>query len=255
MPPTKPNAMKTSYIPTAAKAAALITCVLAAVSTTLSAQSSSPSIPVGWLSAYPTVVKTGTKPTLTWDISYPSIVKDFVDVTPPATVIPKVDLDVDVRVLGNGVTVSTSNGGFNFVNAEASLSFNGGSYSRIFYGTNYSVNPSNVVWSKTKIRKGESLRFGGRYYYNNSWGTQFTSTSSTKNVRVLVAGDTPPNKVPDYGAPTLESFIRPYLGPDGKVKIGPMDVIVFMELTHTNEADTGYDLQDMVLLVTFKERK
>ncbi len=33
-----------------------------------------------------------------------------------------------------------------------------------------------------------------------------------------------------------------------------MDVIVFMELTHYNESDAGYDLQDMVLLVTFKER-
>jgi hypothetical protein len=34
-----------------------------------------------------------------------------------------------------------------------------------------------------------------------------------------------------------------------------MDVIVFMELTHTNTNDSGYDLQDMVLLVTFKEKK
>lgn len=247
--------MKNSHIPNAAKVAAMTLCALAGASANLAAQSSSPSIPVGWLSAYPTVVQTGTKPTLTWDISYPSIVKDFVDVTPPATVVPKVDLDVDVRVLGNGVTVSTSNGGFNFVNAEAVLSFKNGSYSRIFYGTNNNVLPSAVVWSKSLIKKGESLRFGGRYNYNNSWGTLFTSSSGTQNVRVLVAGDTPPNKVPEYGAPTLESFIRPYLGADGKVKIGPMDVIVFMELTHTKESDSGYDLQDMVLLVTFKERK
>jgi hypothetical protein len=33
-----------------------------------------------------------------------------------------------------------------------------------------------------------------------------------------------------------------------------MDVIVFMELTHhdSQASDWGYDLQDMVLLVTFK---
>ena len=135
------------------------------------------------------------------------------------------------------------------------MSFNGSSYSQIFFGDNNDVNPNTVVWSKTKIRKNESLRFGGRYYYNNRWGSFFHSTDGSYNVRTLVSGDTPPNKIPEYGAPTLESFIRPYLGSNGKVKIGPMDVIVFMELTHTNENDSGYDLQDMVLLVTFKERK
>jgi hypothetical protein len=38
------------------------------------------------------------------------------------------------------------------------------------------------------------------------------------------------------------------------VKIGPMDVIIFMELTHTDAQNNqmGYDCQDMVLLVTFQ---
>lgn len=247
--------MKTTSHLAAVKAVVLASCGLIAASHTLNAQANSPSIPVGWLTAFPTVVQTGTKPTLTWDISYPSVVKDFVEVIPPSTVNPKAELDVEVRVLGNGVTVSTSGGGFSFVNAEATLSFNSGSYSRIFYGTNLNVNPNTIVWSRTRIRAGERLRFGGRFFHNNSWGTTFTSQSSTPNVRSLVSGDTPPSKLPANGAPTLESFIRPYLGTDGKVKIGPMDVIVFMELTHTNEADSGYDLQDMVLLVTFKERK
>lgn len=58
--------------------------------------------------------------------------------------------------------------------------------------------------------------------------------------------------MPEYNAPSLESFLRPYLDAGGRVNIGPMDVIVFMELTHTDQADGGYDLQDMVLLVTFK---
>ena len=35
-----------------------------------------------------------------------------------------------------------------------------------------------------------------------------------------------------------------------------MDVIVFMELTHTDaqSSNQGYDLQDMVLLVTFRAK-
>ena len=249
--------MKTKVYANATTAVIIATCGFAAHSPGLYAQASSPSIPVGNLTAFPTVVQTGTKPTLTWEISYPSVVKDFVDVTPTGVITSTSteELDVEVRVLGNGVTVNTRGGGFNFVNAEAQLSYKGGSFSRIFYGTNNNVNPNTIVWSKTKIKKNETFRFAGRYYYNNSWGSLHQSNSGTQNVRTLVSGDTPPNKIPEYGAPTLESFIRPYLGPNGKVKIGPMDVIVFMELTHTNESSSGYDLQDMVLLVTFKERK
>jgi hypothetical protein len=68
-----------------------------------------------------------------------------------------------------------------------------------------------------------------------------------------VNGDIPPSKIPDYNAPSLESFIRPYLDASGRVKIGPMDVIIFMELTHTDESNVGYDLQDLVFLVTFRK--
>lgn len=60
-----------------------------------------------------------------------------------------------------------------------------------------------------------------------------------------------------HESPTLEDFIRPYLDGNGRVEIGPMDVIVFMELTHTDSqmSDPGYDMQDLVLLVTFKADK
>lgn len=217
-----------------------------------------PLVPAGWLSAYPTIVQPGTHPTLNWAISFPSIVKDYVTITPPSTLNPREILDVEIRVLGNGVTVGTSGGGFNWVNAEAQLSFRGGSYTRIFYGTNLNVNPNTVVWSRTDVKPNETLRFGGRYYHNNSWGPTYTTSNTTTNVRTLVHGDTPPNtgNQPMHQAPSLEDFIRPYLDPTGKVKIGPMDVIVFMELTHSASqmTDPGYDLQDIVLLVTFKSK-
>ncbi len=216
-----------------------------------------PAMPSGWLSAYPTIVQTGTHPTITWGINYPSIVKDYIEVIDPATCKAKEDLDVEIRVLGNGVTVSTSgSNSFNWVPAEAQVSDNGGAYTQIFYGTNLNVNPNTVVWNKTKLRKNQTLRFGGRYRYNNQWGPAYTSSNSSTNVRTLVHGDTPPTITPMYSAPSLEDFIRPYLDLQGKVKIGPMDVIVFMELTHTanQQSDPGYDLQDMVLLVTFKAK-
>ena len=88
-------------------------------------------------------------------------------------------------------------------------------------------------------------------------GTHYKSNDGTDNIRFLVKGQTPPTNVPDYNAPSLESFLRPYLDSTGKVNIGDMDVIVFMELTHTaaQKSQPGYDLQDMVLLVTFEPIK
>lgn len=181
--------------------------------------------------------------------------KDYVTITPPATVTPKQKLYCDIRVLGAGVTVSTTgSNSYSFVPTRASLSYNGGSYREIFYGTNNQVNPSRVV-STMQVDANRPLRFGGRYYYNGQWGTEYTSSSGGDNVRTLVNGDVPPSNVPQYNAPSLESFLRPYLDPTGRVKIGPMDVIVFMELTHASnqKSDPGYDLQDLVLLVTFRK--
>ncbi len=254
--------MKTSH---AAALAAVVTILGAFAPGISSAQSSPtiPAVPTGWLTAFPTVVHTGTKPTLTWNISHPAIVQDYVTIEPPATINPKTKLEVEVRVLGAGVTVSTTgSSNFSFVPTEAVWRVGGsggGSYSnykRIFYGTNLQVKPNQVV-AKGIVNAGTRLRFGGRYYYNNQWAPSnlwYHSGSGSQNVRALVNGDTPPPVFPHLGAPSLEDFIKPYLDAQGRVKIGPMDVIVFMELTHTDsqQHDEGYDLQDMVLLVTFK---
>lgn len=242
--------MKTSHL---AAVSAAIACICTLVPMRSLAQSSSPSVPVGSLTAFPTVVQTGTKPTLTWTITYPSVVVDYITVTPPSTLTAKQNLYVDIRILGQGVTSSSNNSTFTYVPTEAQVKYDTGSYGRIFYGTNTSVNPNTIVYTR-QVLSGKKLRFGGRYYYNNAWSTLYTSESGTQNVRTLVSGQTPPSVLPAYNAPSLESFLKPYLDATGKVRIGPMDVIVFMELTHTDSqiTDPGYDLQDMVILVTFR---
>lgn len=211
-----------------------------------------PSMPSGWISAYPTVVQTGTKPTLTWGINYPSVVEDYLDIENGNTLVATEKLDCEVRVLGAGVTVG-SGSTYSFVPTEGRINYDGDGYERIFYGTNDDVDPDEVVWSAS-MKKNDTLQFGGRYYYNRSWGPWFSSSSGTLNVRTLVDGEIPPTTTPMHTAPTLESFLKPYLDSTGAVEIGPMDVIVFMELTHYDSqmSDSGYDLQDLVLLVTFK---
>lgn len=261
--------MKTSNKLTAIKVATIVVTAFAATAGYSIAQGNGqgngnsnkklPAAPVGWLNAYPTVVQTGTKPQLTWGTTYPAQVLDYIEIIEPATIKLKRKLDVQVRVLGAGVTAHSKNSNqFWWVNTEALISYKGSSYSRIFYGKNPSVNPSKVVWSRKKnqTNKYDTIRFGGRYNYYG-WGPLYTSTTNGSNVRTLVNGDTPPGIVPMHQAPSLEEFIKPYLDAQGKVKIGPMDVIVFMELTHNDNQQNhpGYDLQDMVLLVTFTENK
>ncbi len=251
---------------TATTAAVIAMCYL--VSTRVCADSTNPSIPVGSLSASPTVVHTGTKPTLAWNITYPSGVKDYVDVTPasgstaPAptgttvtntTITPKVNLIADIRILGAGGTTQYSKGKIVYIQTIGQLKCNGASsYTTIFNGkqTDAIVQQQGII-KTLNVTKNKPMSFGGYYIYNGSNGPKFYSTSGD-NVRTLVNGETPPTNIPDYNAPSLENFLKPYLNSSGKVKIGPMDVIIFMELTTTDNSTVGYDLQDLVFLVTFR---
>jgi len=242
------------------RSAAFVACIVAVC---LAAQerghadsTTTPTVPIGWLTSSTNLVRAGKTTGLKWNITYPSTVTDYISVTGTSTVVPKETIDMEVRVLGAGVTSSNSNGtNLTFVPTEACISVAGGDYKRIFYGSNPSVQPDKVVFSAS-LKPSQAIKFGGRYYYNNSWSTFYSSSSGTNNVRTLVNGQTPPTTYPLYTAPSLESFLKPFLDGAGKVKIGPMDVIVFMELTHTDAQvnNQGYDLQDMVLLVTFKAK-
>lgn len=242
--------MKTSQL--AALSAAFIAAGTLVPSRALA--QTTPTIPVGTLTAFPTVVQTGTKPTLTWSINYPSIVENFVTITPPGTVTPKENLICDVRILGLGVTSQGSNGSITYYRTRGQWRYNNSSsWSTIYDGkqTDNVVQQQGLVRTNISVNKDRPMNFAGQYY-NESWQTQYTSLSGT-NVRALVSGQTCPGNIPDYNAPSLESFLKPYLDSQKRVKIGPMDVIIIMELTHTNQNDIGYDLQDLVMLITFRK--
>jgi len=201
-------------------------------------------------------VQTGTKPTLTWNINYPSVVKNYINITPPGggTVVPIQNLICDIRVLGLGVTTQNSNGSINYIETKAQIKYNGSaSWTTLYDGkeTDTLVQQQGIVKTYT-VTANKPIDFGGQYYYNNAWSTFRSSTSSPTLVWALVNGDTCPNRVPDYNAPSLETFLKNYLDSSNKVRIGPMDVIIFMELTHTVTTDVGYDQQDCVLLVSFR---
>lgn len=235
--------------------------VLCVVPASLRGQSSqTPLIPTGDLSAFPTIVQAGTKPTLTWEVVLPESVESVVTITPPGTITPKRCLIMDVRVLGASVKrVWTNPQGkvtkWEWVPTQAQFNYNSQGFQQIFYNKHDKVNANSIIYSQV-VQKDSTLTFGGRYVLSSgAWSPFYSSTNSSTNVRALKNGDTPPTTSPLYQQPTLESFLVPYLDMStGKLKLGPRDVIFLMELTHTDTTHGGFDLQDLVLLVTFFDR-
>lgn len=311
------------------------------------AQSTIPSVPIGSLTAFPTVVQTGTKPTLRWNILYPSKVGDVVEVSPPGTLTPNQTTYASVQVVGTQIppcepcstVVSVATPGeiwqrigdayqqllsdtrmdadpfrglspgyfynlkrfyteitdfpalastsrylgnqslsaFNNSSSsnpyglmliatgggtpppttmpptDARLSLNGGAYQQLFYGTQADVDPAKKIYIK-KLLKNQTLDFGGRYVKDGAWSPFYTTRSTNMQVIALVRGDYPPTNFSLYRQAFLASYLKPYLDSTGRVNIGPLSVLIVMELDNSNHALGCFDYQDMVLLVTFSSK-
>lgn len=251
--------MKTSQL--AAVSAAAI--AMSALGSTRSRAATIPSIPCGVMSAYPTVVQTGTKPTLTWNILYPSSIysptnggkggENMVTVNPPGTLIPNQPVYVSVQPVGTGVTACDSTQGSTSLYTDARISVKGGAYQQLFYGVQSDVEPAYSLYIK-KLNANDTIDFGGRFVNNGAWSPFYTTKSSNMQVVALVNGDTPPTYSSLYQSSLLANYLRPYLDASGKVKIGPLSVLIMMELGQTEHNQACFDYQDQVLLVTFSTK-
>lgn len=212
-----------------------------------------PAVPVGELSANPTVVQTGTKPVLKWNILYPSKVSDVVVVVQPqGTLILQSSMFVTVEMVGTGVT-KTGTAPSTPIATEARVSLNGGSYQQLFYGTQADVKPAAPLYTK-QLLPNNKIDFGGNYVENGVSGPFYTSNSTNHQIVTLVNGDPLPTDLSADQSSRLGSYLKPFVNGAGKVKIGPLSVLVLMELGQTNHSNSGFDLQDQILLVTFTNK-
>lgn len=253
--------MKTTRTAAVIAAALSITGIVRAEDTPIA----DPLIPVGTLTAFPSIVQTGTHPTLTWSMMHPSRVtgsfggngngnnnngtETAAVINPPGTLIPTQDVYVTVQIIGTGVT--SCQGGTNTTPpaTDLRLSLDGSSYVQLFYGTQAQVNPSQRLFIK-KIRKGQTLDLGGRFVVGNGWSPFYTTRSSNLQVVSLVNGDLLPSASKFQGQNTLASYLKPYLDAGNRIKIGPLSVLVVMELSQTNHSTPCFDYQDQVVLLT-----
>lgn len=233
----------------------LVTCALLSARATGAgaAPSTIPTLPVGMMSACPTVVQTGTKPILTWNIVYPSTLSDLVLVNPPGTLIPNVDGYVTVQIIGTDPSTCDSTEGTTPLYSDARLSLNGADYIQLFYGTQADVDPAKQLYIK-KLNRNDTLNFGGRFVKNGAWSPFYTTRNANFQIVALANGATPPTSFSLYQSNALADYLRPYLDSSGKVSVGPLSVLILMELGQTNHSSPCFDYQDQVLLVTFSTK-
>lgn len=201
-----------------------------------------PAVPVGSLSVNQTTVREGVSPQLTWDIEYPSGVTEIITIDPDEEVITKTKLRVQVSVIGVGITDSSGRE----YPAKSYVHFSSTGWKHIFTGKGSEVDPG-IYYDDRIVEAGERLRFAAKlnmdgygYYYNDS-----------NNVKILMNGDLPPGNAAGYDHQTSAAeYLRPYIK-NGKLALGPLDIIYAAELTHSDSNHYGFDLQDTIILVRF----
>lgn len=211
-----------------------------------------PASPSGAMTVSPTVVQTGTQPSVLWNILYPSKVSDVAVINPPGTIVLTQSMYVSVQPIGTGVTAGDA-AQSTPLSTDARMSVNGESYKQLFFGTQADVDSAYSLYIK-KHSEGTTIDFGGRYVKNGVWSEFFTTKHPNLQVVALVNGDTPPTHSPLGQSPNLADYLKPYLDSSGKVNIGPLSVLVLMELGTVDHEKSYFDYQDQVLLLTLSSK-
>jgi hypothetical protein len=257
-----------------------------ALSTLCHGQIAKPAELTGSISANSTSVTLGQQAELSWNFKYPATVAQYATISDPNSgsstgVITATgqNLNISLKMLGQGVTAGSGSSityyktiGYVYYDKTAGdTTFT----KKVFEGINPNINQSSVISlapgipslgpgiPNNIIEKGKSIAFGGQYYLNGANGAlgalrkSNTQGENPRSIRFLTNGQSLPSNMLNNGGATLESFLVNYLDATKKVKIGPLEVIVFMELTRTAQqtSDPNYDLQDLVMLVTFTPTK
>jgi hypothetical protein len=209
--------------------------------------------PIGEISSDGDVYRTGTYPALSWQINHnPTSILDWVLITEDGKIVTRADVTVRVRVLAADVQELTKHfdgsdyvEGSRYVEAGAYSSVESSNWREMFTGKQPLVDPTEIVWEQD-LKENDELTFAARANFTGmKW---HYSVQNEETVIILKDGQTPPVLASWSSQTTLGEHIEPYLDEDGKIDLGPRDIIVAFELTgdpknnngHGNNAD-GYD--------------
>lgn len=212
-----------------------------------SASANDSTVPRGTLNVDRDLVRTGMSSQLDWNIEYPTPkVIDVVDIIPPNRIRPKKNVTMKVRVLG--VAFQSGN---KQLPLDGYWSLNGSSWQRFFYGDRDDVRPGRIVIEQS-ISKGSLIDFGARGWSGRNWYPFHSTNVVDPYVTVLKNGDQAPDYAPAYDQDSVVSFLKPYIDAGGKVTIGERDLIILWEASTAPMTSQFFDMQDLVILVTFE---
>lgn len=177
---------------------------------------------------------------------------DIVSVSPPSTIRLLKSMHMEVRALGMGVTECSGVKSGRKIIAESRISINGADYSQLFYGTQHDIDPSHLLHSM-KYPKGTTIDFGGRYVKRGIWAPFFTTRNNNAQVIALSNGDDIPTSFDLANSGKITPYLKRVVDAAGKVKIGPMSLLILAEYAATDHSKESFDYQDMVLLVNFSD--
>lgn len=232
--------MKTPHTPRGGR---LITSLLASLCSIHSAFAAD-AIPTGKLNVDRSLVRVGTRSQLDWQIAYPDA--QLV----PVKLIPTTKVRMRVRTLGVAFQ-----SGKTLLPFEGSWKINSTSWSVFFKGSAPSVVPTKVLVEQI-VEANDTIRFrarGGANATGSSWYSYHETNNNDQYAVVLKNGDAPPSYAPAYNQGNVKSFLSPYLDSTGKIKIGEQDLIILWEGSTAAPGTTYFDMQDLVVLVSFEK--
>lgn len=221
------------------------------------AQSVAPQIPIGTLEVNRGFLRTGTSPTLTWAATYPQPAEEAVIIDESHTATTTKKVKVNVRVAGSSLQSGNVS-----LPTKLDMKVGGGSWSQRFLGVASDVSLTPVYSASLPANTSVDFRFQGASSqaknnpqsekaadWNWAHGAVSTGTSSV-GIIALVDGDAVPASI----LANTKSFLMSYLAADAKtIDIGPRDVIYLSELQSTDANSSNFDLQDLVIVVTFDD--
>lgn len=213
----------------------------------LLAQSAAPALPQGSLTVNTELIRAGVPPKIDWAITHPQEVTDVVEIDEQSVVTPTTRVRVKITMIGVGISDQRGN----LYPATTYTKF-GSSWRHVFTGDGAEVRPNTVLVDQI-VAAGTEIKFAARWQNPNSGTTSQWFYNDSVNVEVFKNGDTPPTYAAGYSHQTsAQDYMRPYME-NGKIKLGPRDLIYTAELTHTDRNHFGFDMQDAVMLVNFEE--
>ncbi|MBK1791573.1 hypothetical protein [Persicirhabdus sediminis] len=203
------------------------------------------------------VVNENEHVSLSWEISYTITEDPGAVITAKDELVPAEKSTMEVWPIGSAYW----NGNLN-INLKCRVD---GQEFNLYSGKSKNFKPSgNSALFTREVDENDVINFGmmgesresGQYF-------RWTGTSRTEPAHSFIAlknGDTYPSASPMGSGGDVEAFLMPYFDEGTRtVVLGPKDVIFVVELDRVytyeqsgNASDKGYDMQDMVFLVTFR---